>query len=177
MTFKNSRKWFTVAVVAGLLTGFQGAAHAADSSSWLQSLFGGQDANNGQNAPDQKQIDADLVAATQLQQTYQNDRQALAQAYRSGDRQNIQNLQSAVNTDIAHLQTNGQDLAKDGVANPNSVPAQPAYPHNAGQSGGRWQNRAVNPGDQGQFHRQWDNGARHDRERDDRRHHQDNRVA
>ncbi len=175
MTLKNSKKWLVILASVGLMAGFQGAA-LADSSNWLQSLFGGQDASKGQNTPDQKQIQADQAAAVQFQQAYQNDRQALAQAYRSGDRQNIQNLQSAVNTDISHLQANAQDLAKDGVANSYNVPSYPSYQYNqghVGSDGRRWNHRPEDQYNNGRWHnnhRGWhDNNGRWQQDSQDQR--------
>ncbi len=158
---KNSKKWLVILVSVGLMTGFQGAAFAANSSDWLSSLFGGQDASNNQNPPDQKQIQADQALAAQYQQAYQNDRQALTQAYRSGDRQNIQHLQSALNVDIGHLQANAQDLAKEGGANPNTVPGYNSYQSNSRRTDGRWENRGSYLGNN-RPNRQWDNGRRND---------------
>lgn len=174
MSSKNFRRWLIVLASVGLVAGFQGAVLAATSSDWLQSLFGGQGFNNNndnnENPPDQKQIEADKAMAAQLQQTYQNDRQALAQAYRSGDRQRIQELQAALNLDIQRLQANDKDLAKAGVANPYNIPDYPYYQgsydrsYNQGSmppgwSHGRktgWNGRNVPPG-YGRNDRQWEN--------------------
>ena len=115
----NSRSLWTALAVIALLSGFQTAARA-----------------------DQRQTDADLRTAAQYQQAYQNDNQALQQAYqRRADRQTIQNLQSAVAEDVTRIRNNARDLANDGVANPYPVPP---YPESV--RGDRWsENRAARP--------------------------------
>jgi hypothetical protein len=148
MTLKNSKKWLVLLASVGLMTGFQAVALA-----------------------DQKQNEADLRFAAQYQQEYQNHREALAQAYRSGNQQDIQNLQAALNADISRLQANAQDLAKDGVANPYTVPS-------SNQGFNQGFNRGFNQGStppgwshgrktgwngrDDQSNRRWDNGSRFD---------------
>lgn len=172
MVRKNSKKWLVILTSVGLMVGFQGAAYAANSSDWLSSLFGGSNTSNNQNTPDQKQIQVDQALAAQFQQAYQNDSQALAQAYRSGNRQNIQNLQAAVNVDIGHLQANAQDLTREGVTVPYTVPIYPSYqgyPTQPNGARGYYQRYPAQPNAvtspyPGYDHpnRRWDNGPRHD---------------
>ena len=138
MVQKNSKKWLIVLAGVGLIAGFQQAAFAVDDQ--------------------QKQ--ADLATAAQFQQNYQNDRQALAQAYRSGDRQNIRDLQATVTQDIRHLQANSQDLSNDGVSNPSAVPALPDYGGAPNRMNREWQRRGAFPGYETPNHR-WDNWSRY----------------
>jgi TolA-binding protein len=165
MGLLNPKKWLVVIASIGLIAGIQSAA-LADSSNWLQSLFGTSDTGNDQNRPDQKQIEADQASASQIQQSYQANRQGLTQAEQklrqdqrsvadtSADRQNIQNFRQALRLDVAHQQANAQDLAKDGVADPYGALSYPTRPDR------RWENRGSYPG-YAQPDRAWDNGFRH----------------
>lgn len=174
MNTKNSKQWTVLVAVVGLVAGFQGAAHADQTSDWLQSLFSDKPSNNNNqgNAPDQRQVQADQALATQYQQAYQSHQTALTQAYeklrqdqRSGvdttvDRKNVKDLNEALRVDVGRQQANSQDLAKAGVAYPYTIASAPAQTAYQQSDRGHWQDdRWKNNNDRRDDRRSWD---RHD---------------